>query len=68
MEFLRIFSLVLLQTSKSGVVVHGEFVGVRPLTQLLHFLVFQSDPVVDEVFCEDATGQQVLVVGLESFQ
>lgn len=42
--------------SGSSVVVHGEFVGVRPLAQLLHFLVLQRDPVVDEVFGEDATG------------
>ncbi len=53
---------------RSGVVVHREFVGVGPLAKLLHLLVLQIDPVVDEVFREDATGQQVLVVSLQGLE
>jgi hypothetical protein len=29
--------------------------GVWALAQLLNFLVFEVDPVIDEVVCEDAT-------------
>jgi hypothetical protein len=30
--------------------------GMGPLPQLLHLLIFQGDPVVDEVFREYPTG------------
>jgi len=51
-----------------GVVVHGELVGVGPLAQLLHLLVFHRNPVVDEVFGEDTAGEQVILVGLEGLE
>jgi len=51
-----------------GVVVHGELVGVGPLAELLHLLVFHRNPVVDEVFGEDTAGEQVILVGLEGLE
>ena len=53
---------------RSGVVVHGELVGMRTLAQLLHFLVFDLDPVVDEVFGEHPTFQQVVVIFTQGFE
>ena len=41
---------------------------MRALTQLLNFLVLEINPVLDEVFGEDATGQEVVLVGIKRFQ
>ena len=35
---------------------------MRPLTQLLDLFIFEVDPVVDEVFGEDATFHEVVMI------
>jgi hypothetical protein len=50
------------RSAGSGVVVHGELMGMGTLAQLLHLLVLESDPVVDEVLCEHASSQEVILI------
>ena len=41
---------------------------VRPLAQLLHLLVLQVDPVVDEVVAEHTASGEEAPIGIQSFQ
>lgn len=54
--------------SRSGVVVHHKLVRMGPLAELLDFLIFEGDPVVDEIFAEHATGQQIILVAIQGFE
>src|SRR5207249_12311649 len=51
----------------SHVVVHRELVRMGAETQRVIFLLFQVDPVRDEVFVEDVAAQQEGMIGLECF-
>ena len=43
-------------------------VGVRTLAKLLHLLVLQIDPVINEVFGEHTTFHEVVMISIERFQ
>src|SRR5439155_20229406 len=51
----------------SDVIIHREFVRVRPQSERVVFLLFHVDPVGDEGFVEDLAAQQEGMIDLKRF-